>query len=212
MDQIAPSRRMPLPSRAVHDAIQHRQQAALALIDQAEAMARMCHHMARRFHQGGTLIAFGNGVSSTDAQHIAVEFVHPVIVGKRALPAISLTNDTATLSHIANHQSWDEVFAYQLKYLARPQDMALGLAAEPRCPNVRRGLEVAKDMGLLTLALTGGTSGLIDKDAAVDYRLAVPSDDPLIVKEIHITLYHILWELVHVFFDHPGLLEGGDPS
>jgi len=196
----------------VRDAVQQRQQAALAMIDQAEAMARICHLMARRFHQGGKLIAFGNGVSSTDAQHIAVEFVHPVIVGKRALPAIALTNDTATLSHIANHQSWDEVFAYQLKYLARSQDIALGLAAAPRCPNVQRGFEVAKAMGLLTLALTGGTSGLSDTDAAVDYRLAVPSDDPLIVREIHITLYHMLWELVHVCFDHLGLLEGGEPS
>jgi D-sedoheptulose 7-phosphate isomerase len=196
----------------VRDAVQYRQQAGLAMIDQAEAIARVCHLMARRFHQGGKLIAFGNGLSSTDAQHIAVEFVHPVIVGKRALPAISLTNDTATLSHIANYQGWDEVFAYQLKYLARSQDIALGLAAEPRCPNVRRGLEAAKAMGLLTLALMGGASGRSDMDVAVDYRLAVPSDNPLIVKEVHITLYHMLWELVHVCFDHPGLLEGGEPS
>lgn len=210
MDQTVPARRAASPSQAVRDAFQPRQQAALALIDQAEAIARMCHHMAQRFHQGGKLIAFGNGASSADAQHIAVEFVHPAIVGKRAFPAISLTNDSATLTHIAHCQSWNEVFAYQLEYLARSQDIAIGLSSAPWCPpNVRRGLDAAKDMGLLTLALTGSTSGCIDKDAAVDHMVVVPSGNPLVVKEVHTTLYHMLWELVHVFFDHPGLLEVG---
>src|SRR6266702_3686688 len=85
-------------SQVAADTFQRRRMAGLTLVDQAEAIALACYDMAQRFHQGGKLIAFGNGGSSTDAQHIAVEFLHPVTVGKRALPAISLTNDIATLT------------------------------------------------------------------------------------------------------------------
>jgi D-sedoheptulose 7-phosphate isomerase len=208
MDKTIPSQRTPSPFRVARDTFQGRREAELALIDQAEAIALACHDMARRFHRGGKLIAFGNGTSSTDAQHIAVEFVHPVMVGKRALPAISLTNDSATLTSLATHQNWDEVFAHQLRYLAHPQDIAIGLSLDDRCQNVRRGLEVAKERGLLTLALTTRDSGCITQSAAVDHLLAVASAHPHIVREMHITLYHILWELVHVFFEHPGLFEG----
>ena len=85
-------------SQGAADLWQRRRIAGLALVDQAEAIPLACYDMAQRFHQGGKLIAFGNGGSSTDAQHIAVEFVHPVMVGKRALPALALTNDMATLT------------------------------------------------------------------------------------------------------------------
>src|SRR5579863_592776 len=87
------------------------------LADQADAVAAACHAMAVRFHSGGKLVVFGTGGSSTDAQHIAVEFVHPVIVGKRALPAISLTTDVATVTGIAADQGLAEIFAHQIRYL-----------------------------------------------------------------------------------------------
>ncbi len=121
--------------------------------------------MARRFHRGGKLIVFGNGESPTDAQHVSVEFVHPVIVGKRALPAISLTNDIAALTGIARQHGFDEVFAHQLRRLAAPADIALGLSADGGCENVRRGLRVAAELGLLTVALVGGDGGAIAADA-----------------------------------------------
>lgn len=173
----------------------------------AEAVARACYDMAQRFHHGGKLVVFGNGGPSTDAQHVSVEFVHPVVVGKRALPAASLTSDVATLTGIANREGFEEIFAYQLRILARSGDMALGVSSDGNCANVLRGLETAKELGLLTLALVGGDGGRIGASAAVDHTLTARTDDELVAKELHVTLYHILWELVHVFFDQSGVLE-----
>jgi D-sedoheptulose 7-phosphate isomerase len=192
---------------AVQSAFERRVFPGRALADDAERLARACHEMAGRFHGGGKLIVFGNGAASTDAQHIAVEFVHPVIVGKRALPAISLTNDAATLTAIARTEGFDEVFAAQLRPLASPGDIALGLSADGACANVLRGLETARELGLLTIALTGADGGDIGRGGAADHLLIAHSEDPCVVKEIHVTMYHILWELVHVFFEQPGLLE-----
>jgi D-sedoheptulose 7-phosphate isomerase len=194
-------------TRVAAAAFERRRAAGLALVTAAEPIARACHAMARRFHRGGKLIAFGNGAASTDAQHVAVAFVHPVIVGKRALPALALTNDVASLTGIAGRHGWDEVFAHQLRYLARPQDIALGISQDGRCRNVLHALEAAKALGLLTVALTDGGSGPLASSRAVDHRLAVPSEDPQVVKEVQVTIYHILWELVHIFFEQPGVLD-----
>ena len=178
------------------------------LAGQAGAVAATCHAMAVRFHQGGKLVVFGTGTESTDALHVAVEFVHPVIVGKRALPAISLTADVATVTGLAADGGMDGIFAHQIRLLAEPADIALGIAADSTSPSVLRGLEAAKQMGLLTIALTGG-QGAIGTSPAVDHVLAVSSDDPRVIKEVHVTMYHVLWELVHVFFEQPGLLSPG---
>src|SRR5207247_10279368 len=94
----------------------------------AGRIAEACWSMARRFHQGGRLLAFGNGAWATDAQHVSVEFVHPVIVGKRALPALALTNDSATLSGLMAGGDTEMPFARHLKVLARPQDIARGFS------------------------------------------------------------------------------------
>ncbi|HVW33392.1 MAG TPA: SIS domain-containing protein [Acidimicrobiia bacterium] len=178
----------------------------LALVDRAEDIARACHAMAARFHRGGKLLVFGNGGGATDAEHIAVEFVHPVIVGKIALPALSLAADPTVVTGIAGRDGFTEVFAHQVRHLADPADIALGVSPDGRCANVRRGLEEAKDHGLLTVALAGHTGGDLATSPAVDHLIVVPSDDPEVVKEVHVTVYHVLWELVHVFFEHPGVL------
>jgi D-sedoheptulose 7-phosphate isomerase len=171
---------------------------------EADRIAQVCWAMARRFHQGGRLLAFGNGAWASDAQHVAVEFVHPVIVGKRALPALALTNDSAVLTGL-----WQEgqgvPFVRQLEVLARPQDIALGFSQHGQDSNVFAALEQARRMGLLTLALTGDVGSLLAQ-AGLDFCFSVPSADSLIVQETHETLYHIVWELVHVFFEHEGLL------
>jgi D-sedoheptulose 7-phosphate isomerase len=179
------------------------------LADDAPRLAQACHDMAVRFHRGGTLLVFGNGGASTDAQHIAVEFVHPVIVGKRALPAMSLTNDVATVTGVGRQEGFAEVFAHQLRQLAAPHDIALGISADGRCENVRRGLRAAREAGLLTVLLRGGDGGGLAAGDAVDHAIVVRSTDPRIVKELHVTVYHVLWELVHVFFEQPGLLGPG---
>lgn len=173
---------------------------------EAGRIADACWAMARRFHRGGRLLAFGNGASATDAQHVSVEFVHPVIVGKRALPALALTNDSATLSSRALGAGNDEMlFARQLNVLARPQDIAMGFSPDGQCENVVAALNVAKQKGLLTLGLAGDEGGTL-KRAELDFCFVVPSSDPLVIQETHETLYHILWELVHIFFEHEGLL------
>ncbi len=173
---------------------------------QAEAVASACYAMALRFHTGGKLVVFGMGESSTDAQHVAVEFVHPVIVGKRALPAISLTTDVATVTGVAAREGMAGVFAHQIRYLAEPTDIALGISADGNCPSVLAGLQAARLLGMLTIALAGGDGGAIASSPAVDHLLLARSADPRIVKEIQVTTYHVLWELVHVFFEQPGVL------
>ena len=175
------------------------------LARQAGAVAGACHAMAIRFHRGGKLVVFGAGGSSTDAQHVAVEFVHPVIVGKRALPAISLTTDVATVTGIAERAGVDAIFAHQIRYLAGPADIALGICADGGSPSVLAGLRTARQLGLLTIALAGASGGAIAASGA-DHLLTVASSDPRVVKELQVTTYHILWELVHVFFEQPGVL------
>jgi D-sedoheptulose 7-phosphate isomerase len=179
------------------------------LARQAGAVAAACHAMAARFHRGGKLIVFGTGGASADAQHVAVEFVHPVIVGKRALPAISLTTDVATLTGIAEAEGIDQVFARQLRYLAGPADIALGISAGGGTASVLAGLATGRALGLLTVALTGGDGGRIAAASVADHLLTAASDDPCVVKEMQVTTYHILWELVHVFLEQPGVLDPG---
>jgi len=182
-----------------------------ALGADAELVARACHDMARRFARGGKLVVFGSGAAATDAQHLAVEFVHPVIVGKRAFPALSLGADVATLTGVASRDGVTEVFARQLRLLADPDDIALGLSTDGRCELVCRGLQAARQRGLLTVALVGGDGGAIARLELADHVLVARSDDPRVVKEVHVTTYHVLWELVHVFFEHPGVLDPATP-
>src|SRR5947209_3880577 len=114
---------------------------------EAGRIAEACWAMARRFYQGGRLFAFGNGAWATDAQHVSVEFVHPVIVGKRALPALALTNDSATLSGLMARGDVHTSFARQLGVLARPQDIAMGLSPDGHCANVAAALTAARHLG-----------------------------------------------------------------
>ena len=173
---------------------------------EAGKIAEACWAMARRFHLGGRLLAFGNGAWATDAQHVSVEFVHPVIVGKRALPALALTNDSATLSGLMAGGKANMPFERQLRVLARPHDIAMGFSPDGNCVNVGTALDVAREMGLLTLGLAGGDGGLLRR-SKIDFCFVVWANDPLVIQETHETLYHVLWELVHIFFEHEGLLK-----
>ncbi len=190
-------------------AFERRTRPARELAAQAGAVAAACHAMAVRFHQGGRLVVFGTGGASTDAQHVAVEFVHPVIVGKRALPAFSLTTDVATVTGVAARDGMAAIFAHQIRYLAAPDDIALGISADGNCPSVLGGLTAARERGLLTIGLAGGDGGALRDSPAVDHLLVAASADPLVVKELQVTIYHVLWELVHVFFEQPGVLAPG---
>jgi D-sedoheptulose 7-phosphate isomerase len=172
-----------------------------ALAEEAEVIAAACRDMAGRFRAGGKLVVFGNGTAATDAEHIAVEFVHPVIVGKRALPALSLSGDSATITGVAADLGFDEVYAHQVRQWAAPGDIVLGLAAGRGSDNVARGLDAAHRQGCLTVALLGGEAASMAGEGFVDHAVVARSDDPQIIKEIHVTAYHVLWELVHVFLE-----------
>jgi D-sedoheptulose 7-phosphate isomerase len=150
------------------------------LASESDRIALCCYELARAFSRGGTLLAYGTGAAATDAAHVAVEFMHPVIVGKRALPALAPPAD--------------------VRALARAGDVALTIAHEQEDPAVRDFREEMRRRGLLTVAFTGGTP------VEADFAFAVPTDDPQVAQEVQETAYHVLWELVHVFFEHPGLL------
>jgi D-sedoheptulose 7-phosphate isomerase len=195
-----------LTGAQVDRAFQRRTEPTRALGQDAEAVGRACYDMALRFHRGGRLLCFGNGSAAADAAHIVVEFVHPVIMGKRALPAVSLANDAAALSGITRLGGFEDSFAAQLRLHAAADDIALGISADGDCPNVVRALRTAQEAGLLTVALVGGDGGEIARIEGLDHVLVARSDDPRVVKEIHVTAYHVLWELVHVFFEQPGVL------
>ena len=144
---------------------------------EAPRLAEACHEMSRRFLAGGRLLAFGNGSAATDAQHVSVEFVHPVIVGKRALPALDLGPE----------------FERRLPVILHPQDMVMGFAFPERDAAVERALGVAQERGALTFALAGEVG---------DYPFDLPDEDPFVCQEVFEVLYHMLWETVHVYFEH----------
>ncbi|GAA0950267.1 D-sedoheptulose-7-phosphate isomerase [Actinocorallia libanotica] len=175
---------------------------------EANRVVRACHAMAARFRRGGTLFTFGDGTAAADAAHLAVEFVHPVVVGKPALPALSLSCDAGALSGAVTGDGLAEVYSARLASLAGPHDIVLGLSSESGSTSLPRALAMAREHEALTVALTGDEgSGLV-----ADHVLAVASDDPHVVRETHVTVYHVLWELVHVFLEHPGSLEREVPA
>ena len=152
--------------------------------------------VAARFARGGRLYCMGNGGSATDAQHVAVEFFHPVVEKRRPLPALALTADQALVTAISNDRDFATVFADQLRVLARPDDMALALSTSGHSPNLVRALETARELGLLTVAFAGKDGGRL-ADLA-DHCFVVPSFSIHRIQETHVALYHILWDLVHV--------------
>jgi len=161
--------------------------------DRIEALVRV---MAARFSDGGRLYVMGNGGSATDAQHISLEFFHPIVEKRKALPAIALTADQALLTAISNDRDFAKVFADQLRVLARPGDMALAVSTSGKSPNLVQALETARELGLLTIAFTGKDGGRLPDLA--EYCFVVPSFSIHRIQETHVTLYHIVWDLVHV--------------
>jgi D-sedoheptulose 7-phosphate isomerase len=153
--------------------------------EEAERLARVCHLMAERFARGGRLIAFGRSPADrSDARHVAVEFVHPVIVGKRALPAIGLAGEGGDLRT-------------QVELIAGAEDIAIAFGVERDGGEGASALALARERGCLTIAFAA---------AGAEWEFVPSSSDPQVRQELVETLYHVLWELVHVFFEQPGVL------
>jgi D-sedoheptulose 7-phosphate isomerase len=163
--------------------------------DHAAQVAACAREMARRLTSGGKLLAFGNGGSASDALHIAVEFTNPVIKERPPLPALSLNADVALVTSLANDFDYSEVFSRQVAVYAQPGDILVGLSTSGDSPNVVKALETGKRLGALTVALTGKDGGHCA--VLADYAFAVPSHNILRIQECHLTLYHILWDMVH---------------
>jgi len=164
--------------------------------ENAEPLERCVRALAACFTRGGRLIVMGNGGSACDAQHVAVEFQHPILEKRKALPAIALTVDTAALTAIGNDTDFSRVFVDQLELVARPEDAALGISTSGASPNVNRALKRAREKGLLTIGFAGRDGGQMPD--LCDHCFTVKTWSIHRVQETHTVLLHVLWDLVHV--------------
>lgn len=145
---------------------------------------------------GGKLLFFGNGGSAADAQHLATELTVRYRQDRPALAALALTTDTSALTAAGNDLGFEHIFSRQVEALGRPGDVAIGITTSGRSPNVIRAFEVARAMGLATVAFTGGSGG--DTARVADHVLLVPSDVTARIQEMHITLGQMLCEALEI--------------
>jgi D-sedoheptulose 7-phosphate isomerase len=162
--------------------------------EQAEQVAAAARLMAGTLQEGSKILLFGNGGSAADAQHLAAEFVNRFRIERPPLAAVALTTDTSILTSIANDYDFLEVFAKQVRALGRPGDLALGLSTSGNSANVVEALEAARQLGLKTVALSGGEGGPVA--AAAELAIVVPSKSTPRIQEVHITIGHVLCDLV----------------
>jgi D-sedoheptulose 7-phosphate isomerase len=199
----------PAASPAFHDAVLRKCRESAGLKDEffeanAGVLEEVCRRLAAALSAGHQLFVMGNGGSSCDALHVAVEFVHPIIEKRRAFPARALTSDTALLTAIGNDADFSQTFAEQLKVFGKAGDVALGISTSGMSANVNYGLQAAREMGMLTIAFSGKDGGR-SKDAA-EYCLTVPSFSIHRIQEVHTTLLHVLWDMVHVMLGEEDII------
>lgn len=176
-----------------------------------EAILAASLALARAFNRGRKLLVCGNGGSATDAEHVAVEFMHPVTVGRKALPAICLTNDIAMVTAVANDVGFDAVFSRQIIALGREGDVLLAISTSGNSDNLLHAFETAREMKLVTIAYAGGDGGRMARmrdDGLLDFCLTVPTSSIHRIQETHVALYHIMWDMVHTYLQHRSLLDG----
>jgi D-sedoheptulose 7-phosphate isomerase len=152
--------------------------------------------MAERFAQGHTLLAMGNGGSWCDALHFAVEFTHPSIEKRPAICAIPLMTDIAMMTAVSNDTDYARIFVDQLRLLGQPGDIALAVSTSGKSPNLIYALEEARNRQMLTVAWAGKDGGRFPEVA--DYCFIVPSYSIHRIQEVHATLVHVLWDLIHI--------------
>lgn len=161
------------------------------------ALLTAARSLAKVFAGGGRLFTMGNGGSSCDAAHIAVEFLHPVTAGRPALAAVNLTADGAMLSAIGNDLGFEHAYVRQLVAHARAGDAVIGVSTSGNAANLITAFAKAKEMRLVTIGLAGGDGGRMRGSDLVDHCLVVPSASIHRIQECHVAAYHILWDLVH---------------
>src|SRR5580692_1985363 len=189
--------------RRVVQLIQESISAKERLLGSAETLAtiaRVSEVLIESFQAGHKVLLFGNGGSAADAQHIAAEFVGRFAFDRPPLPALALSVNTSCVTAIGNDYGFDLVFSRQIEALARPGDLAIGISTSGTSSNVLRGLSVAREQRLGTVALTGCTGGKL-KDA-VDHCICAPSNETPRIQECHILIGHIISELVEETIFH----------
>jgi D-sedoheptulose 7-phosphate isomerase len=159
------------------------------------------------FASGGRMFSMGNGGSSCDASHFAVEFLHPITTGRPSLPALNLAMDTAMLSAVGNDVGMRHVFRRQVEAHARAGDGLIGFSTSGSSENLLCAYEKAKELGLVTLGLAGADGGAMKTSGLVDHLLVVETDSVHRVQEVHVAAYHLLWDLTHTL-----LAQGRGPA
>ncbi len=165
--------------------------------DHSEAVVAVAEAIAGVYRGNGRMFSMGNGGSSCDASHFAVEFVHPVTAGRPALTAVNLACDMAMVTAVGNDIGFGHIFLRQLIALARAGDGVIGFSTSGSSENILSAFATAKRLGVVTIGLSGHDGGKMARSAEVDHCLVVPSDSIHRIQETHLTIYHILWDLVH---------------
>lgn len=161
-----------------------------------EQIANLASMMAKRFENGGKLFVMGNGGSSCDAEHLMVEFMHPIFEKRKPLPCLSLNQGQSLITAIANDEDFSRIFSHQLSQLATAKDMAIVITTSGMSANLVSALKVAKTSGMLTIAFSGRDGGRVSDIA--DYSLTVPSFSIHRTQEVHTVLLHVLWDAIHL--------------
>lgn len=161
------------------------------------AVVQAARAIAEVYHRGGRMLSMGNGGSSCDAAHFAVEFLHPVTTGRPALTAINLDADTAMLTAVGNDVGFDHIFVRQVIAHGRTGDGLIGFSTSGNSANLVKAFAKAREMGLTTIGVTGGNGGRMASCGEVEHCLVVATDSIHRIQEVHVATYHILWDLVH---------------
>jgi D-sedoheptulose 7-phosphate isomerase len=164
---------------------------------QAAILVAAAKSIADVYRGGGRLFSMGNGGSSCDASHVAVEFVHPITAGRPALSAINLVADLAMISAVGNDVGFDHIFVRQILAQGRAGDGLIGISTSGNSANLIAAFAKAKEIGIATIGLAGGDGGKMLASGVVDHCLIVPSTSIHRIQESHVTAYHIIWDLVH---------------
>jgi D-sedoheptulose 7-phosphate isomerase len=164
---------------------------------QASVLVAAAKALAGVYRGGGRMFSMGNGGSSCDASHVAVEFVHPITAGRPALAAINLVADLAMISAVGNDVGFEHVFVRQIIAQGRAGDGLIGISTSGNSSNLIAAFAKAKEMRLVTIGLSGGDGGKMQSSGVCDYVLVVPTTSIHRIQECHVAAYHILWDLVH---------------
>jgi D-sedoheptulose 7-phosphate isomerase len=165
---------------------------------QSEAVARLARILIDSLESGGKILFCGNGGSAADSQHLAAELLGRFKRKRKALAAAALTTDTSVLTAVGNDYGFETVFSRQVEAFGRRGDVLVAISTSGRSPNVVRAMEKAKELGLLVCAFLGKENGPMD--GLADWLIHIPSDETARVQECHITIGHIVCDLVEAHF------------